>query len=275
MVQIERDELLPARQIMITFAVQQDNKMSAKKSYRYDIEAQDIDFRRRLSLSSLTNYVLITAGRNADENGFGLLELQSDNYTWVLSRLVIDMDRIPDESDTLSIDTWIENIGTAFTSRNFRLFDGTGKVIGHAASSWAVIDMKTRRSVQLDTLPGMHRFVVNESTPIGEPGRIANVAGEVANSFQVKYSDIDINSHANSLNYVQWLSDCFSLDYYRDHHIRRFEINFMKEIMFGDAGEVYRQELSAGDFQFQIVTRDKGIACRARILFEEVPRTEL
>ena len=56
--------------------------MSAKKVYSYNIEAQDIDFRRRITLSSLTNYVLITSGRNADENGFGLLELQSENYTW-------------------------------------------------------------------------------------------------------------------------------------------------------------------------------------------------
>lgn len=30
-----------------------------KKSYRYEIEAQDIDFRRKVSLSSLTNFVLI------------------------------------------------------------------------------------------------------------------------------------------------------------------------------------------------------------------------
>ncbi|QRX63455.1 hypothetical protein JS578_11420 [Dysgonomonadaceae bacterium zrk40] len=249
--------------------------MSAKKTYRYEIEAQDIDFRRRLSLSSLTNFVLITAGRNADENGFGLLELQSDNFTWVLSRLVIDMDRIPDESDSLVIDTWIEKIGTAFTTRNFRLFDGSGKVIGHAASSWAVIDMVSRRSVLLDTLPGMQHFVVKESTPIGEPGRIPNVTGEEANHFQVKYSDIDINSHANSLNYIQWFSDCFSLDFYRSHHIRRFEVNFLKEIVFGDVGVVYRQEMSPGDYHFQMETREKGVACRARILFDEVPQPGL
>lgn len=244
--------------------------MSAKKIYSYDIQAQDIDFRRRVSLSSLTNYVLISAGRNADENGFGLLELQSDNYTWVLSRLVIEMQRIPSESDSISIETWVEKVGSAFTTRNFRIRDAEGASIGYASSSWAVIDMATRRSVLLDTIPSMQQFVVPETIPIGEPGRIPNVNGEVANTFEVKYSDIDINSHANSLNYVQWLSDCFSLDFYRTHHIRRFEINFMKEIIFGDKGEVFREINAPGDYAFQIVTRDNGIACRARILFEEV-----
>jgi medium-chain acyl-[acyl-carrier-protein] hydrolase len=244
--------------------------MGTKKTYSYNIEAQDIDFRRRVSLSSLTNFVLITAGKNADENGFGLLELQSDNFTWVLSRLVIDMKRMPTESDSLSIETWIEKIGTAFTTRNFRIFDGANNLIGHAASSWAVMDMQTRRSVSLNTLPAMQQYIVQESTPIGEPGRIPSQSGEVANSFRVKYSDIDVNNHANSLHYVAWLSDCFTPDFYRKHHIRRFEINFLKELTFGDSGEVHRHMNAPGDYAFLIVTKEKGDVCRARILFEEV-----
>ena len=109
--------------------------MSAKRKYYFEIEAQDIDFRSRVSLKSLTNMVLITAGKNASENGFGLLELQTERYTWVLSRLVIDMERMPTEKDSLSIETWIEHIGTAFTTRNFQLRDAGGTVIGYAKST--------------------------------------------------------------------------------------------------------------------------------------------
>ena len=243
--------------------------MSARKKYTYNIEAQDIDFRRRVSLVSLTNFVLITAGRNADENGFGILELQSGNYTWVLSRLVIDMERMPTEDDTLTIETWVEKVGTVFTTRNFHLTDGTGKTIGYAASTWAVIDMKTRRSVPLDTLSVMKSFIVPEGTPIGDPNRIPNAKGEAVNTFTVQYSDIDVNEHANTLHYVRWISDCFSLDFYKKHFIRRFEINFLQELTFGDVGEVYREPGAEGEYQFQIVTRERGAACRARLLFED------
>lgn len=241
--------------------------MGAKKKYSYDIEAQDIDFRRRVSLRSLTNMILMTAGRNATENGFGLLELQEEHYTWVLSRLVVDMERFPTEQDSFSVETWIEHVGTAFTTRNFRMRDGAGAVIGHAKSLWAVIDMRTRRSVPLDTIPTMQQFIVNESVPVDEPGRIANVEGAAANSFTVKYSEIDVNGHVNSLNYVQWLSDCFSLDFYQEHYIRRFEINFLKEITYGDSGEVHRQMIAPDDYLFQVETKEKGVACRARIVF--------
>lgn len=243
--------------------------MNPKKTYTYTIGAQDIDFRRKVSLASLANFVLVTAGRNASENGFGLLELQSDNYTWVLSRLVVDMYRFPADNDAISIETWIENVGTTFTTRNFKIADTTGEVIGYASSAWAVIDMRTRRTVLLDTLPGLRRFVVPDTTPIGVPSRIPNVQGNVANSFSVKYSDLDINRHANSLHYIQWISDCFPLDFYLRHSIRRFEINFLKELTFDDEGEVHREMKGDGDYCFQIVTRDKGIVCRARLVFEE------
>ncbi|MFA6912648.1 MAG: hypothetical protein WCQ61_05960, partial [Proteiniphilum sp.] len=70
--------------------------------------------------------------------------------------------------------------------------------------------------------------------------------------------------------YVAWLSDCFTPDFYRKHHIRRFEINFLKELTFGDSGEVHRHMNAPGDYAFLIVTKEKGDVCRARILFEEV-----
>lgn len=240
-----------------------------KKKYYFNIEAQDIDFRRRVSLKSLTNMVLIAAGKNADENGFGVLDLQTEQYTWVLTRLALEMERVPNEKDSLCIETWIESIGTAFTTRNFVLRDATGTIIGYAASTWAVIDMRTRHSVRLDTLPSMRKFIVPESTPIGEPARVPSAKGEVANCFEVKYSEIDVNGHVNSLNYVQWVSDCFSLEFYKRHYIRRFEINFLKEITYGDTGEVSRELIAPGDCLFQIDTRDKGASCRARLLFFE------
>lgn len=244
--------------------------MSAKKRYIYDIEPQDIDFRRKVSLKSLTNFILITAGKNADENGFGILGLQKENLTWVLSRLVIEMDRMPSEDDSISIETWVEKIGTAFTTRNFRICDAEGVIIGYAASTWAVMDMKTRRSIPLDSIPSMKEFIVDEQTPIGDPEHLAGIDGEIVNSFTVRYSKIDVNNHANSLYYIQWISDCFSLDFYRTHTIRRFEINFLKELTIDDKGKVHREEVAPGDFRFEIITRDKGIACRARILFGKV-----
>lgn len=239
--------------------------MEKIRKYHYQISAQHIDFQKKVSLSSLFHLILKTAGVDADNNGFGLLKLQSENYTWVLSRFVMDMERFPKEDEKIAIETWIQDVETMFTTRNFRITNGNSELIGYASSSWAVIDMKTRQGVLLDTLPSLNQFIVPETTPIGTPTRIPNIKGEVANRFEVKYSHIDINRHASSSFYIQWIADCFSLDFYQTNTPKRLEINFLKEITFGDTGEVYREEKAEGDYYFQIVTREKGIACRARM----------
>lgn len=241
--------------------------MEKKRKYRFQISAQHIDFQKKVSLSSLFHLIMKAAGKDADNNGFGVLKLQSADYTWVLSRFVLDMERFPREEEEITIETWVQDVGSMFTTRNFRITNGEDKLFGYASSSWAIIDMKTRQSVLLDTLPELQRFAFPENTPIGAPARIANVKGEVANRFEIKYSHIDVNCHANSSFYIQWIADCFSLDFYRIHPLKRFEINFLKEITFGDSGEVFRELNAENDYSFQIVTQEKGVACRARMIF--------
>lgn len=82
----------------------------------------------------------------------------------------------------------------------------------------------------------------------------------------MKYSDIDINGHVNSIQYIQWISDCFTLNRYRKYQVKRFEINYMTEMLFDDFVEIVRAEVETGDFRFEIRKDDK-IACRARVVF--------
>ena len=243
--------------------------MDKKRRYQFQVSAQHIDFQKKVSLSSLFHLILKTAGKDADNNGFGLLKLQSDDYTWVLSRFVMDMERFPLENENITIETWIQDVGAMFTTRNFRITNGEDRLIGYVSSSWAVIDMKTRQGVLLDSLASLNAFVWPETIPIGVPTRIANVKGDIANRFEVKYSHIDVNCHASSPFYIQWIADCFSLDFYRMYKLKRFEINFLKEITFGDTGVVYRESKAKNDYLFQLVTSEKGISCRARIQFED------
>ncbi len=238
-----------------------------KRRYSFRVGAQDIDFRKELSLASFLNFIFNASMRDADLNGFGLLGLQAKNLTWVLSRLNMEMKRFPAEEESFEIVTWIENVGPTFTTRNFGIYDAKGEIIGYVSSSWAVIDMDTRQSVLLDTIPGLLDFVLPESVPIGIPERISHVKGTVENKFHVKYSHLDVNRHANSLYYIRRISDCFPLDFYLNHKIKRFEINFLKEITYGDKGEVFCEMKLENDYYFQLLTRDKGIVCRARLLF--------
>ncbi|MDR1742538.1 MAG: hypothetical protein LBR48_01805 [Dysgonamonadaceae bacterium] len=244
--------------------------MAEKKSYIFQVRPHHVDFQNNVTLESLVGFFLGAAERNADEFGFGLLNLQERNHTWVLLRFVLEMSRIPVDKDVLTVATWIQDVNSTFTTRVMQVSDESGQVIGYASTSWAMLNMDTRQSVLLNTLPELNEYKVGAPIPLGDPPRIPNVKGEVENTFKVKYSDIDINRHANTMHYIQWIEDCFSIDYYAGHRLKRFEINFLKELVFGDSGDVYREMKAENDFLFQIVAHEKGNVCRARMLFEEV-----
>ena len=54
-----------------------------------------VDFNGRLTMGVLGNHLLNCAGFHANDRGFGIATLNEDNYTWVLSRLAIELDEMP------------------------------------------------------------------------------------------------------------------------------------------------------------------------------------
>ena len=186
--------------------------------------------------------------------------------SWVLSRIAIEMKRFPEQYEHIQVDTWIEEVGRVSTTRNFCIRDEKNEIIGSASSSWVMLDMKTRRAKDLMNLEGIHEFASGEACLIEKPIKLGAVTGDVLDTFNIKYSHIDINGHTNSVRYIEWISDCFSLDKYREKQVKRFEINYVNELLFGDKVAIYGQEVEADDFRFEIRKEEK-VACRARVVF--------
>lgn len=240
--------------------------MLLTKTYSFQINPQDVDFQFCVTMAAFTNILLSTAQFNADDNGFGLRRLNEMECSWVLSRMAIEMKRFPEQYEKIQVETWVEEVGRANTTRNFCIRDEQNEIIANASSVWVFFDMQTRRAKDLITLNGIHEFANGESGLIPRPIRLSSIDGADYDGFKVKYSDIDINGHVNSVRYVQWISDCFSLDCYRKCPVSRFEINYINEMMYDDFVEIVGTELEKRDFRFEI-RKDNKVACRARVVF--------
>jgi acyl-ACP thioesterase len=237
-----------------------------KRSYPFQIQPQYVDFQFRVTMAALGDILLTAAGINADDNGFGLRRLHEMQCAWVLSRMSIEMIRFPEQYESIRVETWIQEVGKVNTIRNFCIRDEKNEIIGNACSIWVMFDMVSRRAKDLQTLDGIHEFATGEVGKIDKPIKLCAVEGEDYDGFKVKYSDIDINGHVNSIRYIQWISDCFSLDCYRKCQVKRFEINYMNEMLFDDFVDIVGHEIEPGDFRFEIRNENK-ISCRARMSF--------
>ena len=236
-----------------------------KGQLTFEIPPQFVDFQRRIKLSSLTDLILTASGYNADENGFGLRHLKKLNATWVLSRLALEMDYFPKQYEKITVETWVQEVHTANTIRNYRIYNEKGEVIGNSTSVWVMINVETRRPMDLRLLEGISVFATNESCGIDRPHKLNAVESETIDSFSVKYSDIDINQHVNTVRYMDWMVNTFTLDEHKAHTIRRVDVNFMNEVVYGDVISVHKEKEAENDYRFEIRTGETT-ACRGRIV---------
>lgn len=242
-------------------------------TYQFVAEPFHADFTGRLTLGILGNHLLNCAGFHATERGFGMATLNEDNYTWVLSRLAIEMDEMPRQYENFTIQTWVENVYRLFTDRNFAVIDKDGKHIGYARSVWAMINMTTRRPADLLEINGgsINDYICNEPCPIEKSSRIKVKAHEPTCTLHAKYSDIDINGHVNSIRYIEHILDLFPLDFYRTRCVRRFEIAYVAESYYNDTLSFFLDQEEDGHYAIEIKkgTDVQETVCRALVVFSD------
>ncbi|MBR6197709.1 MAG: acyl-[Bacteroidaceae bacterium] len=243
-------------------------------SYHLAVDPFDVDFTGRLTIGQLGNHLLNAAGFHANERGFGISRLNEIDNTWVLSRVAIEFTELPREYQHFTVETWVEAVMRMFTCRNFRILDQMGNPIGYARTIWAMINRQSRKPVDLTTINDgrLSEWVVTgKECPIEPPSKIKVSVGEPCDTVRVKYSDIDINGHMNSCRYIEHILDVFSLRFYSEHRIRRFEIAYMAECLCDDELAIYKDETSPGLFEIEIRKTANGeIACRGKIVVEAI-----
>lgn len=239
-------------------------------TYRFVAEPFHVDFNGRLTMGVLGNHLLNCAGFHASDRGFGIATLNEDNYTWVLSRLAIELDEMPYQYEEFSIQTWVENVYRLFTDRNFAVIDKDGRKIGYARSVWAMINLNTRKPADLLTLHGgsIVDYVCDEPCPIEKPSRIKVTVKEPMETITAKYSDIDINGHVNSIRYIEHILDLFPIELYKTKHIRRFEMAYVAESYYGDRLFFFREEVSENEYHIEVKKNGEEVVCRSKVLFE-------
>ena len=238
-------------------------------SYKFIAEPFHVDFNGRLTMGVLGNHLLNCAGFHASERGFGIATLNEDNYTWVLSRLAIDLEEMPYQYEEFSVQTWVENVYRLFTDRNFAIIDKDGKKIGYARSVWAMINLNTRKPADLLTLHGgsIVDYVCDEPCPIEKPSRIKVATDQPCAKLTAKYSDIDINGHVNSIRYIEHILDLFPIDLYKSKRIQRFEMAYVAESYYGDELSFFEEEVSENENHVEIKKNGSEVVCRAKVKF--------
>ncbi|MDR1682881.1 MAG: acyl-[acyl-carrier-protein] thioesterase [Candidatus Symbiothrix sp.] len=246
--------------------------LSKTGSFQFHIESYVCDFTEKATLPVIGNFLLDAASIHAQERGFGFEQISKDNVAWVLSRLSIEIREYPGHDQYLTVETWVENVSRFFTQRCFCFINQENKVIGYARTIWAAIDIHSRRPVDILTWrPDLADYIVPESEKqclIEKMSKIPPVENvEPTMGYTVRYSDIDINKHTNSVKYIEHIINTFDLSFFKEKFIQKFEMVYLAEGMFGDKVKLYKQQTAENEFIIDTKRGDESL-CRSRIIWK-------
>lgn len=201
----------------------------------FNIRSYETDANKKATLPTISGYLQETAFKHASLLEFSVSDLLKKNVFWVLSRLMISIERYPDWGEDIVVETWSPGVDPLYAHREFRILDNKNNTIGKASSSWILVNMKTNRPESTSLVFHSDNIFHRERVFDNELKKIQKFEDlEYSHKINIRYSDLDFNRHVNNIKYLDWLIDSVPVEIRRDHIIHNIEINYLLAAAFGD-----------------------------------------
>ncbi|MES2410498.1 MAG: acyl-ACP thioesterase domain-containing protein [Bacteroidota bacterium] len=183
-----------------------------------------------LKYTDLCNILQLTAGLHAELGGISFTDMQVNHQAWVLSRMRVEIKRLPKWRDVVTVKTWINSLENSRSIRCLELYIGDEKIVG-CETFWAVFNTQTRRPENL-ALPHEHfeKYPNDKATEIQFSKIDTSADKTFVTEKTILLSDLDIVNHANSVKYLEWCLDYVAPKLLLSQKLESFEMNYLKEV---------------------------------------------
>lgn len=200
---------------------------------KFHITSSDVDQFLELRLANLFKYFQILGSDHVETIGMGHQDLFKHNLLWVVIRMEVKILRTPKLEEVLTFTTHPGDNRSFIYPRYYEVYDAKGNLIITASSMWALIDKDTRRVVlKPDGLKTIKGESHKDDIPL--PEKVAGESSNIVCNRKVVYSDIDLNGHLNNTKYIEFMVDTHEPEFYKTHRIAKVNVNYDKEIKYGD-----------------------------------------
>jgi acyl-ACP thioesterase len=237
----------------------------------FTVASWDVDARNRLTTAAVGRFMQEAAETNARRIGFGYDELRARGLAWILSGLLVRLDRYPRFRETVRVETWPVDLVGRRAVRDWRILDASGEEIGAATSAWFCLDLARRRPVSPEEWRDADAWLPTVRAMDRDCDRVPAVAAAEAEvAVPVRWSDLDLNDHLTNTRYQDLILECYEEDWLRTREVVEIELNFLAEGKYPDTLLSRRQaEAGAENTWLHALARasDGKEICRARVVW--------
>ncbi len=239
------------------------NQVEPILKHDFLLRACDVDVNSCWKMSSI-----LIAGQEMGELhskqwGFSREEMTQRGNFFILTRIRVDVKRMPVFHDTIYAKTWARQPIRTIFPRYYQFSDQAGEVYATLSTLWMICDFSTRE-ILTEAQSGGKTPDLDHPTPLAHPQKIKlpnQAYTEITR--KVAFSDLDYNGHMNNARYADWVYDVLPFEVLCEKEIDRFEINFLSEMPIGTEVILHRYMLEDGFVVEGIRVKDQQATFRA------------
>jgi medium-chain acyl-[acyl-carrier-protein] hydrolase len=236
---------------------------------KFQVRSFDIGLNRMMRISSLCGYFQEVAGKHATHLDVGYKFVQQSGLVWVLSRLFININKLPEWGQEFDLETWPLGNERIFYRRDYRLSIGKDALIA-GTSWWILLDLKTRKPTVIPLNGDILRANYGKYSMQMPSERFPAVSSGETVIHVVKYSDLDQNRHVNNARYVEWIFDLLDQDLLEKKTPAFFAIEYKHEVKAGESVILRKEKIADQPLMFAMEGNLSGsnqVFVKAKIVF--------
>ncbi len=189
-----------------------------------------------LRLAPLFDLFQDAAAEHASILGCGMDFLRRKGLIWVLSRISLEVIRMPKIGETVTVETYPSGVERLFALRQFTVTDADGNVLVRASSCWLLLSIPGFRPRRIEEnlempLPrneDLPRHFAVPDRPVPLPEKVVELV------HTVRASQIDVNGHLNNAFFAAFVHDLAAELTGVNHPPRSLQLYFQHAGMIGD-----------------------------------------
>lgn len=183
-------------------------------SESFRVRHSEVDRNGNMKLETFSDYFQEVAGNHANVLGCGYKRLRESSRMWVLSRMRLQISRVPEMGETIQVKTWPSGAKRVFAVREALFLDENGCEAARITSYWVMLDLLRERPLRIpDALPCTLPDNLDLPRYFDLSEKITSGNLENPLPFLVTEHMIDVNEHLNNARYCSmtgdWLANAF------------------------------------------------------------------
>ncbi len=205
-----------------------DNLLTVKE---YEIHYYEVGFNKEANITTIINLFQDVFVFQLENIGMGLGYLDDHSITWMVLKWDIQIFKKPIYGEKIKIKMYPISLKKFYMYIRYQVLNENGEILAEAVSSWMLIDtMKGKPQKITEELYSLYGLTLDDNVPI--PIDKINLTGELElkKTYNVGYSDIDTNGHANNSKYISWALNAIPENIIKDYKLTRIKIDYKKGI---------------------------------------------